>query len=69
MRMTNENLKATSDQQLVENFQRAVELDVKNDGNGKSPFDKNQLKTELLDRLEKRTLANVAESNANASCY
>ena len=47
-------LKALTDQQLVENFQRAVELDVKNDGNGKSPFDKNQLKAELNERLQKK---------------
>lgn len=42
-----------SNEELVNNFQRAVELDTKSSGNGKNPFDKKQLKNELLLRLKK----------------
>jgi hypothetical protein len=51
MCMTELELKALSNETLVENFQRAVQLDAKSASNGKSPFDQDQLKVELLKRL------------------
>ena len=51
--MSPNELEKLLDIQLVENFKRAIELDVKNSGNGKNPFDQNQLKEELLRRSGK----------------
>ena len=49
--MTKQELKSQSSEQLLDNFTKAVELDVKSDGNGKTPFDKDQLYQELKFRL------------------
>ncbi|MDE2030931.1 MAG: hypothetical protein KGI58_01580 [Patescibacteria group bacterium] len=49
--MNKKELEALSNQQLLDNFQRSIELDAKDNGNGKSPFDKSQLKSEILRRL------------------
>ena len=54
MCMTPQELQNLSDLDLIENFQKAIELDVKNSGNGKNPFDKEQLKQALTERLSKK---------------
>lgn len=53
MHHTETELATLSGEDLVNNFQRAVELDTKSSGNGKNPFNKDQLKNELLRRLKK----------------
>lgn len=50
---TTEDLKKTSDIDLVKSLVRAVELEAKNNGNGKSPFDIPKLKEEILKRMKK----------------
>lgn len=37
--------------ELVRQFERAIELAIKGDGNGQTPFDKEALRNELLSRL------------------
>ncbi len=37
---------------LIQNFKRALELKIRNGGNGKSPFDVDQLESELERRLD-----------------
>lgn len=52
MCMQQSKLTATSNDELLNFFERAVTLDTKNGGgNGKSPFDKEQLKREILERM------------------
>ncbi len=53
MCLTDEDLRKITDEQLLDNFEKAVELDTKDSGNGQSPFDKDQLKRELGRRLKK----------------
>ncbi len=52
MCMNNEELTSLNNNELLHHFQRAVELDAKDNGNGKSPFDKDQLRNEVLKRME-----------------
>ena len=51
MCMTKRELKQTSNKNLLEFFEKAVYLETKQSGNGKSPFDKRQLGEELLKRM------------------
>jgi hypothetical protein len=52
MRMDLVKLKALSNDQLIHNFERAIVLNTKNDANGQSPFDVNQLREELRSRMK-----------------
>lgn len=61
MCMTPQELEALTNQKLVENFQKAVELDAKSSGNGKNPFDKDQLRDELMKRLDSKPEVYVKE--------
>lgn len=61
MCMTPQELQTLTNEKLVENFQKAVELDAKSSGNGKNPFDKDQLRGELLKRLESKSKVYVKE--------
>ncbi len=54
MSMTKEDLKGLGTEELVNNLVRAVELDTKNSGSGNSPFDQNQLKEEIIYRLNEK---------------
>jgi len=49
--MVKEKLKKTSNEGLVNFFERAIELETKQGGNGKTPFDADQLKKEILKRM------------------
>lgn len=42
-----------SDEEILNCYTRSIELRVENKGNGKSPFDENQLKEEIFRRMEK----------------
>lgn len=53
MCMSERELKALKDKPLLEMYKRAVELRIKDNGNGKSPFDENQLEQEILERMSK----------------
>ncbi len=48
MCMKTEELKLTSDEDLLKFFQRSIEL-----SDGKSPFDTEQIKAEILSRMSK----------------
>ncbi len=59
MCMTAQELQTLPHDQLVNNFQRAVELDAKSGGNGQSPFDTEKLKEELMRRLNSKRSVSV----------
>lgn len=52
MCMTQKELEKLGDTELVNNLIRSVQLDSEKSGNGKTPFDTNQLKKEVLRRME-----------------
>lgn len=59
MCLSKEALNKLTDDQLLQNFKKSIELDIKSDGNGKSPFDQKQLLDELTLRLQKPRNPNI----------
>jgi hypothetical protein len=49
--MTPTQLSNIDDVTLIQSFKKAAELNAKNDGNGKSPFDIDQLYEEIIKRM------------------
>ena len=52
MCMTKKELRQAGNENLLEFLERAIVLETKNNGNGKNPFDRKDLKKEILRRLK-----------------
>ena len=65
MCMKKEDLIKLGTKPLLDNFKRAIELDTKDAGNGKNPFDQKELYGEILRRLRQYKKAQLLFSSTS----